>query len=84
MGITIRNIGSSKGIVLCKPVWAQADLEGELTADVHVIDGAIVVRKSHKSPRQGWTQAAAELIRPGDDAMHMGEFGNASDAGLRW
>jgi antitoxin MazE len=84
MEITIRNIGNSKGIVLPKPLLAQAHLEGELTADIHVIDGAIVVRKSHKSPRQGWAQAAAELVRQGDDALIMGEFGNASDEDLLW
>ena len=49
-----------------------------------LIDGAIVVRKSHKSPRQGWAQAAAELVRQGDDALIMGEFGNADDGELTW
>jgi len=84
MEITIRNTGNSKGIVLPKPLLAQAHLEGELTADIHVIDGAIVVRKSHKSPRQGWAQAAAELVGQGDAALIMGEVGNASEEDLQW
>jgi hypothetical protein len=38
----------------------------------------------NSSPRQGWAQAAAELVGQGDDALIMGEFGNASEEDLQW
>ena len=68
MEIAIRNIGNSKGIVLPKPLLAQAGLEGEATAFVLIENGSIVLRKPSKPLREGWAEAAAEL------ASHGGEI----------
>ncbi len=84
MEIAIRTIGNSKGVVLPKPLLAQAGLEGRSTAVIALENGAIVLRKPAQSPRQGWSEAAAELAAHGDEELLMGEFGNADDAGLTW
>ena len=84
MEIAIRNIGNSKGVVLPKPLLAQAGLEGEATALIQVENGSIVLSKSSKPLRAGWAEAAAVVSAQGEDDLLMGEFGNADDAELRW
>jgi len=84
MEIAIRSIGNSKGVVLPKPLLAQAGLEGFATALVALENGAIVLRKPAQAPRQGWSEAAAQLAAHADEGLLMGEFGNADDAGLNW
>jgi len=84
MQITIRPIGNSKGVVLPKPLLAQAGLEDQSTADMSVENGAIVLRKSANAPRTGWAEAALAVTAHNDDTLLMGEFGNAGDAELSW
>lgn len=82
--VTIRPIGNSRGVVLPKPVLAQAGLEDATDAEMTVEDGAIILRKPAKSPREGWAQAAQKLAAKGGDELVMGEFGNEGDAELAW
>lgn len=84
MQITIRNIGNSRGVVLPKTLLAQAGLDEGSVADVALEDGAIVLRKPARSVRAGWADAAQTIAAAGDDALLMGEFGNAEDAALSW
>ncbi len=84
MEIAIRTIGNSKGVVLPKPLLAQAGLEGQATASVMVENGAIVLRKPASAVRAGWALAAVNLATKGGDAMLMGEFGNVEDEELSW
>lgn len=84
MKVTIRTIGNSKGVVLPKPLLAQAGLEGQATASIDVENGAIVLRKPAKTVRAGWATAAAAVAAKGGDALLMGEFGNTDDAELSW
>ena len=84
MQITIRDIGNSKGVVLPKPLLAQAGLEDQRTADIAVENGCIVLRKPAKAVREGWAEAAAALAATDGDSLLMGEFGNAGDAELAW
>jgi antitoxin component of MazEF toxin-antitoxin module len=46
MRVTIRAIGNSKGIVLPKPVLAQAGLEDATEAEMTVENGVILLRKA--------------------------------------
>jgi len=84
MEIAIRNIGNSKGVVIPKLLLAQAGLEGESTALIQVVNGAIVLSKSSKPMRAGWAEAAAEVSAHGNYNLMMGDFGNVDDADLRW
>jgi antitoxin MazE len=82
MKVAIRKIGNSQGIVLPKPVLAQAGLEDEV--ELTVEKGAVVLRKPKPSVRAGWASAATKIARQGDDVLQMGEFANEGDAELAW
>ena len=84
MQITIRQIGNSKGVVLPKPLLAQAGLDDQSTADMTVENGAIVLRKPAQSLRAGWAKAAKALATAGGDELLMGEFGSLEDTELVW
>jgi antitoxin MazE len=84
MEVVIRNIGNSKGVVLPKPLLAQAGLEGQATASIVVENGSIVLRKPVKSVREGWAEAAAAVAANGGDSLLMGEFGNSEDVEFSW
>ena len=84
MDIAIRTIGNSRGVVLPKPVLAQAGLLDADSAQITVEDGTIVLRRPAAPVRAGWAEAARAIAGQGDDALLMGEFGNADDAELIW
>lgn len=84
MQVTIRAIGNSKGVVLPKPILAQAGLEDATDAEMTVEDGVIILRKPVKAARDGWAEAAKKLAAEGGDELVMGEFGNEADADLVW
>lgn len=46
--------------------------------------GALVLRPAARPVRTGWAEAARKIAEAGDDALVMGEFGNAADADLTW
>ena len=41
--------------------------------------GALVLRRPASPARKGWAEAARMVAETGDDALVMGEFGNAAD-----
>ena len=84
MEIAIRTIGNSKGVVLPKPLLAQAGLEDQTTANISVENGHIILSKPVKAVRVGWAKAAASVAAKGDDALLMGEFSNLEDTELAW
>lgn len=84
MQVTIRPIGNSKGIVLPKPVLAQAGLDSVSHAEMTVEDGAIILRKPSPPVREGWAEAAKALAASGDDSLLMGEFANEGDEDFTW
>jgi antitoxin MazE len=82
--VSIRQIGNSQGIVIPKPVLTQLGLSGEAGAEMSVEGGALVSRRPASPARTGWAEAARKIAEAGDDALVMGEFGNAADAELAW
>jgi antitoxin MazE len=84
MHVSIRQIGNSQGIVIPKPVLAQVGLDAEAGAEMTVEGDALVLRRPSLAARSGWAEAAREIAEAGDDALVMGEFGNAADADLAW
>ena len=83
MQLTIRAFGNSEGVVLPKTLLAQAGLAAAESAEVEVVNGAIII-KAHPMARAGWAEAAAAVAKSQDDRLVMGEFGNAGDADLVW
>ena len=65
-----------------KPLLAQVGLDEGTIANVAVENGAIVLRKPAKPVRAGWADAAKAIAAAGDDALLIGEFGNAADSEL--
>lgn len=84
MEITIRNIGNSRGVVLPKPLLAQAGLDDADHASVSLEDGAIVLRPLRKVARSGWAAAARAVAKHEGNALLLGEFGNSEDEDLTW
>jgi antitoxin MazE len=84
MQITIRNIGNSKGVVLPKPLLAQAGLDDQSIADLSFENGALVLRKPATSVRVGWAAAAQALASQSSETLLMEEFGNLDDEALVW
>jgi antitoxin MazE len=82
MKVAIRRIGNSQGVVIPKPILAQAGLETE--AEMTVEDEAVVLRKPARTARSGWADAAKRLAEHGDDGLVMGDFGNEADAENIW
>ena len=84
MHVSIRRIGNSRGVVIPKPFLAQLGLNGEAGAEMTIEGGALVLRRPASAVREGWAEAAKKIAEAGDDALVMGEFGNAADTELVW
>jgi antitoxin MazE len=82
--LSIRQIGNSQGVVIPKPVLAQLGLNSEAGAEMTIEGSALVLRRPASPPRAGWAEAARKIAEAGDDALVMGEFGNAADKELVW
>jgi len=82
--VSIRKIGNSRGVVIPKPILAQLGLTSDMGAEMTVEDGALVLRRPASPARTGWAEAARKIAEAGDDALVMGEFGNAVDSELAW
>ncbi len=75
-------MGNSQGVLIPKPILAQLGLEDEVEMEVE--DDTLVIRRPQKKAREGWADASKAVAAAGDDALVMGEFGNADDAELVW
>jgi antitoxin MazE len=82
MKITIRRMGNSRGVLIPKSVLVQLGLENEVEMEVE--NDAIVLRRPRHKAREGWVEASEALVENGDEALLIGEFGNADDAELKW
>lgn len=51
---------------------------------MEVENDALVIRRPRKTVREGWAAASKGLAEADDDALVMGEFGNADDAESTW
>jgi len=64
-----------------KPILAQLGLTSEVGAEMTIEGSALVLRRPASPVRAGWAEAARKIAEAGDDALAMGEFGNAADSG---
>jgi len=84
MHVNLRRVGNSQGVVIPKPVLTQLGLSTDDGVEMTIEDDALVLRRPAKHVRAGWAEAAREIAEAGDDALVMGEFGNAGDTELVW
>lgn len=82
MKTTIRQMGNSRGVIIPKPLLAQAGLVDEV--DIVLIDDGIMLRRPAAAPRAGWAVSARLIAQADDDALVMGEFANSDDKDLKW
>jgi len=82
--LSIRQIGNSQGVVIPKPILAQLGLDAKAGVEMTIEDGALVLRRPAGPARTGWAEAARNIAEAGDDALVMGDFGNAGDSELVW
>jgi antitoxin MazE len=84
MHVSLRQIGSSHGVVIPKPVLAQLGLDAKAGVEMTIEDGALVLRRPASPARTSWAEAARSIAQADDDELVMGEFGNAGDSELVW
>jgi antitoxin MazE len=77
MRVSVRRVGNSYGVIP-KPVLAHLGLNAGAAVEMSVQGDALVLRRP-AAPRAGWAEAAKRIAAAGDDALVMGEFGNAAD-----
>ena len=82
MEVAIRKMGNSQGVLIPKPILAQAGLEG--SADLQVRDGVIEICPVRRNPREGWAEDAQRLVGQGGDALVWPELANEGDDELVW
>ena len=82
MPTTLRKLGDSHGVVISKPLLAQAGMTDE--AEIKVENGAIVLRPAKRTPRAGWAEASEAVAAGADEGLAWPEFVNEGDGALRW
>lgn len=82
MRIRLHRIGNSQGVIIPKPILAQAGLSGEI--EMTVENNAVVLRMPKRSVRAGWAEDSKAIAASGDDELVWPEFGNADDRDLTW
>ena len=82
--VHIRRVGNSQGVVIPKPILTQLGLSSGAGVEMTIEDDALVLRRPANPLRAGWAEAARKIAEAGDDALVMGEFGNAGDTELVW
>jgi antitoxin MazE len=59
-------IGNSRGVRLPKPLIEEAGLTEDV--ELRVREGDIIISRA-RSPREGWAEAASELVASGGDML---------------
>ena len=82
MHVTIRPFGNSRGVIIPKPLLAQAGLHDE--ADIEVKDGTIVLSKPRPRVRECWAAAAQTIAAAVDDKQVLGEHALVDEEDWQW
>ena len=82
MKTAIRKVGNSLGVIIPRPLLAQAGLEHE--AEMVLEKGCIVLRRPQDEVRAGWAEASCKIAAASDDALVWPEFANEDDEELKW
>lgn len=82
MRVPLRQIGTSRGVLIPKPFLVQLGLEDSIELELE--GDVLTLRKPSAAPRAGWAEAAKKIAEAGDDKLVMGEFANDADADLSW
>lgn len=81
---TIKKFGNSAGVLLPKPLLADAGVAAGDAVEMSVEAGRIVIERIEQSPRAGWADDARLLAAAGDDAAVWPEIAHEADDELTW
>jgi len=84
MRSAVRKMGNSSGIIIPKPMLAEAGMKTGDDVELGIQDGRIVIETLKRHPRAGWSEDARRIAEDGDDRLVLGEFGNDGDDDLTW
>ena len=82
MHITLRKLGNSRAAVIPEALLAQVGMTDD--AELKVENGAIVLRPTKRTPREGWAEASQTVAADADEALAWPEFCNEADSASRW
>jgi antitoxin MazE len=82
MRTSLQRIGNSRGVIIPKPLLAQAGMQDDI--DMTVEGDSIVLRKAPARVREGWAEDSKAIASTGDDKLVWPELANADDAALKW
>ena len=84
MKSAIRKMGNSHGVIIPKPLLAEAGVKAGDQVDVVVKAGKIVIAPLQGDPRAAWAKECKALADAGEDGLVWPEFGNEDDKNLVW
>ncbi len=84
MRSAVRKMGNSSGIIIPKPMLAEAGMKSGDDVELTIENGHLVIKPVASPPRAGWAEDAARIARADDDRLILGEFGNEGDDDLTW
>jgi antitoxin MazE len=79
MNTNIILIGNSNGVILPADMLRLLQLKTKSAVSVSVENDKIIIRSS---PRQGWADAAKQMVQAGDDELLLSDFFKEED--LSW
>jgi antitoxin MazE len=84
MKTALRKMGNSLGVILPKPILADAAIQSGDSLDVTVEEGRIVLAPIKRNPREGWAEAAAEIAAAEEIDHEWLDFPNDADETWEW
>ncbi len=84
MRTAVRKLGNSAGVIIPKAVLSELGLSAGDAVDLRLENGHLILAPVRQPRRAGWAEASRAIAAAADDAPVWPEFGNASDADLRW
>jgi antitoxin MazE len=81
---SLKKMGNSSGVIIPKPILAEAGIAPGDSMEMVVESGKIVLAPIKSHPRAGWAEASKALAASGEDGLVWPEFGNDGDEDLVW
>ncbi len=77
-------MGNSHGVIIPKPLLAEADMNVGDHVDVAVKAGKLVIAPLLRDPRSRWAEEIKAIVAAREDSLVWPEFGNDDDKDIEW
>ena len=74
MESAIKKFGNSAGVTIPKPLLAEFGAQAGDKIDIRIKNGAIIIERLARHPREGWAEDAARLVAEGDAGLVWPDF----------